>query len=134
MTTLHMAWSVDKIIIYTDIDVKPLTVEHPDGEGVTNDSVGGDGGVVAEIGGNVDGDRGVNEIYLKSDYDEVVLKEKEDVENVKVGARVGEQLTNLNILFLTLQVYLQAFVSTLQIYLQVFVKKHQHCVLKKILS
>ena len=42
--------------------MKPLTVEHPDG-------VGGDGGVVAEIGCNADGDGGVNEIYLKSDYD-----------------------------------------------------------------
>ena len=90
MTTLHMTWFADKSIIYIDIDVKPLAVEHPDGEGVTDDSVGGDGGVVAEIGGNVDGDGGVNEINLKCNYDEVVLEEKEDVENVKVGARVEE--------------------------------------------
>ena len=90
MTTLHRAWPINKIIIYIDIDVKPLAVEHPDGEGVTDDSVGGDGGVVAEIGGNVDGDGGVNEINLKCNYDEVVLEEKEDVENVKVGARIEE--------------------------------------------
>ena len=76
MTTLHMAWFADKSIIYIDIDVKPLAVEHPDGEGVTDDSVDGDGGV--------------NEINLKCNYDEVVLEEKEDVENVKVGARVEE--------------------------------------------
>ena len=128
----------DKIIIYTNINVKPLAIEHPNGKGVTNDSIGGDGGVVAEIGGNVDDGR-VNEINLESDCDEVVLEEKkdvendeeEDVENVRVSAGVEEQLTNLNILFLTLQVYLQVFVSTLQIYLQVFVKKCQHCVLKK---
>ena len=48
MTTLHRAWSTEKIIIYTDIDVKPLAVEYPDGGGVA-DGVGGD---VGGIGGD----------------------------------------------------------------------------------
>ena len=87
MTTLHRTWPADKIIIYTDIYVKPLAVEHSDGGGVANDGVGGDGGGVAEISG----DGGVDKIDLKSDYDEVVLEEEEDVENVEVGARVEEQ-------------------------------------------
>ena len=98
MTTLHRTWPADKIIIYTDIYVKPLAVEHSDGGGVANDGVGGDGGGVAEISG----DGGVDKIDLKSDYDEVVLEEEEDIENneeedvenvedVKVGARFEEQ-------------------------------------------
>ena len=57
MTTLHRAWPINKIIIYIDIDVKPLAVEHPDGGGVANDGVGGD------VGG-VGGDRGVDEINV----------------------------------------------------------------------
>ena len=91
MTTLHRAWPAEKIIIYTDIDVEPLAVEHLDGRGVTDDGVGGVGG---------DGRR--DEIDMKSDYDEVVLEKEEDNENiedvdrvkeqdVKVGARAEEQ-------------------------------------------
>ena len=67
--------AADEIIIYIDIDVEPLVVEHPDGGGVTDDDVGGDGGGVAEIRGDVGGvggDGGVDEIDLESDYDEVV--------------------------------------------------------------
>ena len=101
MTTLHRTWLADKIIIYIDIYVKPLAVEHSDGGGVANDGVGGDGGGVAEISGDVGdvgGDGGVDKIDLKSDYD-VVLEEEEDVENdeeedvenVEVGARAKEQ-------------------------------------------
>ena len=37
MTILHRVWPVNKIIIYTDIDVEPLAVEHPDGGGVGGD-------------------------------------------------------------------------------------------------
>ena len=33
MTILHRAWPANKIIIYIDIDVEPLAVEHPDGGG-----------------------------------------------------------------------------------------------------
>ena len=44
MTTLHRAWPAEKIIIYTDIDVEPLTVEYPDGRRVADGGVGGDGG------------------------------------------------------------------------------------------
>ena len=44
MTTLHRAWPAEKIIIYTDIDVEPLTVEYPDGGRVADGGVGGDGG------------------------------------------------------------------------------------------
>ncbi|KAL0006626.1 hypothetical protein SO802_008128 [Lithocarpus litseifolius] len=81
MTTLHRAWSANKIIIYTDIDVEPLAVEYPD--------VGGVGGVVS-----VGGDGGVDEIDVESNYDEDVLEEEEDyedVEDAEVGARVEEQ-------------------------------------------
>ena len=56
MTTLHMAWPTNKIIIYTDIDMELLAVEYPDGGGVVDDGVGGD--VVKD------------EIDLESDYDE----------------------------------------------------------------
>ena len=44
MTTLYRAWPVEKIIIYTDIDVEPLTVEYPDGGRVADGGVGGDEG------------------------------------------------------------------------------------------
>ena len=54
MTTLHRAWPVEKIIIYTDIDVEPLAVEYPDEGGVAHGGVGGDGGGVAAGAG---GDR-----------------------------------------------------------------------------
>ena len=37
MTILHRAWPANKIIIYIDIDVEPLAVEHPDGGGVGGD-------------------------------------------------------------------------------------------------
>nr|POE62308.1 hypothetical protein CFP56_71300 [Quercus suber] len=94
MTTLHRAWPADKIIIYTDIDVEPLAVEHLDEGRVADDGVGGDGGGVVEVGG----DGGVDEIDLESDYDELELEEEEDVENdeegvenVEVGVRVEEQ-------------------------------------------
>ena len=43
MTTLHRAWPANKIIIYIDINVEPLAVEHPDEGGVADDGVGGDG-------------------------------------------------------------------------------------------
>ena len=79
MTTLHRAWPAEKIIIYTDIDVEPLAVEYPDGEGVAHGGVGGDWGR--------------DEIDVESDYDEVVLEEEEDdenVEDVEVGDRVEE--------------------------------------------
>ena len=59
MTTLHRAWPAEKIIIYTDIDVKPLAVENPDGGGVA-DGVGGD------VGGII-GDAVRDEIDLESD-------------------------------------------------------------------
>nr|POE57278.1 hypothetical protein CFP56_01927 [Quercus suber] len=84
MTTFHRAWPTNKIIIYIDIDVEPLAVEHPGGGRVVDDSVGGD----------VGGDGGVDEIDVESNYDEVVLEEEEDdenVEDVKVGDRVEEQ-------------------------------------------
>ena len=77
MTTLHMAWPANKIIIYTDIDMEPLAVEYPDGGGVADDGVGGD--TVRD------------EIDLESDYDEDDENdEEEDVEYVKIGARDGE--------------------------------------------
>ena len=80
MTTLHRAWPANKIIIYTDIDVEPLAVEHLDGGGVTDDGEGGVGG---------DGRR--DEIDMESDYDEVVLEEEEDNENIEDVDRVKEQ-------------------------------------------
>ena len=85
MATLHRAWPANKIIIYIDIDVESLAVEHPDGAGVADDGVGGD------VGG-VGGDRGVDEIDVESDYDEVALEEEDDenVEYVEVGVRVEE--------------------------------------------
>ena len=49
---------------------------------------------MAEIGGDVGGvggDEGVDEINLESDYDEVVLEEEDDVENVEDYAKVEEQ-------------------------------------------
>ena len=58
MTTLYRAWPANKIIIYTDIDVEPLAIEHPNRGGVIDDGVGGD--------------ERVDEIDLESDYDEVV--------------------------------------------------------------
>ena len=92
MTTLHRAWPVEKIIIYTDIDVEPLAVEYPDGRGVAA-SVGGDRrGVVAgasvDVGG-LGGDALRDEIDLDSDYDEDDNEnddendEEEDVEDVE---------------------------------------------------
>ena len=78
MTTIHKAWLANKIIIYTDIDVEPLAVEHPDGGGVADDGVAGIGG-----------DGGVDKIDLESDYDEE--EDVENVEDVEVGARVKEQ-------------------------------------------
>ncbi|KAK9992590.1 hypothetical protein SO802_027575 [Lithocarpus litseifolius] len=99
MTTLYRAWPANKIIIYTDIDVEPLAVEHPDGGGVTDDGVGGDvGGIgsdgkgVADDGvggdvGGIGGDGRRDEIDVESDYDE----EEEDDEDAEVGARVEEQ-------------------------------------------
>ena len=60
--------------------MESLAVEHPDGRGVADDGVGGDGGV--------------DEIDVESDYDEVVLQEEEDdknVEAIEVGDRVEEQ-------------------------------------------
>ena len=72
MTTLHMAWPANKIIIYTDIDMEPLAVEYPDGGGVANDGVGDD--AVR------------NEIDLESDCDEDDENdEEEDVEDVEIG-------------------------------------------------
>ena len=57
MTTLHRAWLVEKIIIYTDIDVEPLAVEYPDAGRVADGGVGGDGGGVADgVGGHAGGD------------------------------------------------------------------------------
>nr|POE92101.1 hypothetical protein CFP56_29645 [Quercus suber] len=59
MTTLHRAWPVEKIIIYTEINVEPLAVEYPDRGGVADDgSIGGNGleGVADGVGGDVDGD------------------------------------------------------------------------------
>nr|POE54648.1 putative lactoylglutathione lyase [Quercus suber] len=58
------------------VDVEPLAVEHPDGRGVANDGVDDD---VGGVGGN----GRVDEIDVESDYDEVVLKEEEDDENVE---------------------------------------------------
>nr|POE44908.1 hypothetical protein CFP56_77611 [Quercus suber]POE93815.1 hypothetical protein CFP56_16129 [Quercus suber] len=59
MTTLHRAWPVEKIIIYTEIDVEPLAVEYLDGGGVADGGVGGDGGGVANgAGGDAGGDVG----------------------------------------------------------------------------
>ena len=55
MTTFHRAWPAKKIIIYIDIDVESLAVEYPDGRGVVDGGVGGDGGRVAA---SVGGDRG----------------------------------------------------------------------------
>ena len=75
MTTLHRAWPAEKIIIYTDIDMKPLAVENPDGGRVADGGVGGDGGGVADgVGGDAGGDVGGiigdavrDEIDLESD-------------------------------------------------------------------
>lgn len=92
MTTLHRAWSADKIIIYTDIDVEPLAVEHPDGGGVTDDDVGGDGEGVAKISGDVGGDGGVDEIDLENDYDEVVCRKKKMLRMIKKMLRTLRML------------------------------------------
>ena len=71
MTTLHKAWLANKIIIYIDIDMKPLAVENPDGGRVADSGVGGDGGGVADgVGGDVGGvigDAVRDEIDLESD-------------------------------------------------------------------
>ena len=101
MTTLHRAWLAKKIIIYTDIDVEPLAVEYPDGRGVTDGGVGGDGrGVADGVGGDAGGDVGglgsdavTDEIDLDSDYDDNDDEndEEEDVEDVEIGARDEEQ-------------------------------------------
>ena len=102
MTTLHRAWSAEKIIIYTDIDVEPLAVEYPNGGGVAA-GVGGDGGDGGGVTTSVGGDRGGvavgasvdvgglggdtlrDEIDLDSDYDEDDDEndEEEDVEDVE---------------------------------------------------
>ena len=84
MTTLHRAWPAEKIIIYTDINVKPLAVEYPDGGGVA-DGVGGD---VGGLGGNA-----VRvEIDLDSDYNEDDENDdEEDVEDIEIDARDEEQ-------------------------------------------
>ena len=99
MTTFHRAWPAEKIIIYTDIDVEPLAVEYPNGGGVADGSVGGDGrGVADGVGGDVSGDVGGlggdavrDEIDLDSDYDEDDENDEEDVEDVEIGARDEEQ-------------------------------------------
>ena len=103
MTTLHRAWPVEKIIIYTDIDVEPLAVEYPDEGGVAHGGVGSDGGVGGDgggvaagaggdrwgvatgAGGDVGGDALRDEIDLDSDYDEDDDEsgEEEDVEDVE---------------------------------------------------
>ena len=44
MTTFYRAWPAEKILIYTDIDVEPLAIEHPNRGGVIDDGVGSDGG------------------------------------------------------------------------------------------
>ena len=78
MTTLYKAWPIERIIIYTDIDVEPLAVEYPDGGGVA-DGVGGD--AVR------------NEIDLESDYDENDEddeNDEKDVEDVEISARDEE--------------------------------------------
>ena len=89
MTTLYKAWLIERIIIYTDIDVEPLAVEYPDGGGVA-DGVGGDaGGGVGGIGG----DAVRNEIDLESDYDENDEddeNDEKDVEDVEISARDEE--------------------------------------------
>ena len=94
ITILHRAWPADKIIIYTDIDVEPLAVEYPNGGGVTDGGVGGDGGGVAncvdgDVGG-IGGDVVSNEINLESDYDEDDEDDENDEEDVKDGARDEE--------------------------------------------
>ena len=97
MTTFYRAWPAEKIIIYTDIDVKPLAVKYPDGGGVADGGVGGDGGGMAnDVGGDASGDVGGDEVRdeidLESDYDEDDENdEEEDVENVEIGARDEEQ-------------------------------------------
>ena len=99
MTALHRAWPAEKIIIYTDIDVEPLAVEYPDGGGVADGGIGGDGGEVADgVGGDASGDVGGlggdavrDEIDLDSDYDEDDENDEEDVEDVEIGARDEEQ-------------------------------------------
>ena len=88
MTTLHRAWLAEKIIIYTDIDVEPLSVEYPDGGGVA-DSVSGDAG--GDVGG-IGGDAVKVEIDLESDYDEDDENDEEEyVKDVEIGARDEEQ-------------------------------------------
>ena len=69
--------------------MEPLAVEYPDGGGVANGGVSGDGGGMADgIGGDVVRD----EIDLDSDYDEDdENNEEEDVEDVEIGARDEEQ-------------------------------------------
>ncbi|KAK7849499.1 hypothetical protein CFP56_002914 [Quercus suber] len=70
MTTLHRAWPTNKIIIYTDIDVEPLAVEHPDGGGVVE--ISGDGGG--------DGGKKANEIGKRI---RVATKDQEEGSSVK---------------------------------------------------
>ena len=86
MTTLHRAWPAEKIIIYTNIDVAPLAVEYPDGGGVADGGLGGDGG-------GLSGDAVRDKIDLDSDYDEDDDEndEEEDVKDVEIGARNEEQ-------------------------------------------
>ena len=105
MTTLHRAWPTEKIIIYTDIDVEPLAVEYPDGGGVTDggvggngkgvaDGVGGDaGGDVGGLGGDVGGDAVTDEIDLDSNYDDNDDEndEEKDVKDVEIGVKDEEQ-------------------------------------------
>ena len=99
MTTLHRAWPAEKIIIYTNIDVEPLAIEYPDGGGMADGGVGGDGrgvadGVGGDAGGDVGGDAIRDEIDLESDYDEDDENDEEDVkdvEDVEIGARDEEQ-------------------------------------------
>ena len=89
MTTLCRAWLAEKIIIYTDIDVKSLAVEYLDRGGVADGGVGGDEeGVTNGVGGDVGGlggDALRDEIDLDSDYneDDDENDEEEDVEDVE---------------------------------------------------
>ena len=69
--------------------MEPLAVEYPDGRGVANGGVGGDGGGMAD---GIGGDAVRDEIDLDSDYDEDdENNEEEDVEDVEIGARDEEQ-------------------------------------------
>ena len=80
MTTLHRAWPIEQIIIYTNIDVEPLAVKYPDGKRVADGGVGGIGGDAVRDG-----------INLESDYDEDDENDEEDVKDVEDGARDEEQ-------------------------------------------